>query len=364
MTLNILWFILIAVLWVGYFVLEGFDFGVGALLGIVGRDEKGRRVLINTIGPVWEGNAVWLITAGGATFAAFPEWYASMFSGFYLALVLVLICLIVRAVAFEYRGKGHSDAWRARWDWSILFTSWGLAVLWGVAFGNIVRGVPLDADHEFVGSFFDLLNPFALVMGLTTLLLFLTHGAVYLGLKTTDEVRERARRFAARVGPVAAVVMAISVGWQQAVRGSAASMVVGVIAVLAMFAAVLITRAGRDGWAFLASAVAIAALTAGWFLSLYPDVLPSSIDPAFSLNIENAASSPYTLMLMSWVAVAFVPLILAYGAWSYWVFRKRISVKNIPESPTVLPAALTTALRGEHKEDDATAGRTDRQRDS
>ena len=161
---------------------------------IVGKDEKGRRVLINTIGPIWDGNEVWLITAGGATFAAFPEWYASMFSGFYLALVLILVCLIVRGVAFEYRGKGHSDAWRARWDWSILITSWGLALLWGVAFGNIVRGVPLDADHEYVGSFFDLLNPFALVMGVTTLLLFLTHGAVYLALKTTDEVRARARR--------------------------------------------------------------------------------------------------------------------------------------------------------------------------
>jgi len=280
--LNNLWFVLIAVLWIGYFVLEGFDFGVGALLRIVGKNEKGRRVLINTIGPVWDANEVWLLTAGGATFAAFPEWYASMFSGFYLALVLILVLLIVRGVAFEYRGKGHSDQWRARWDWSILITSWGLALLWGVAFGNVVRGVALDADHEYVGTFLDLLNPFALLMGVTTLLLFLTHGS--------------------------------------------------------MLVAVLVTRADRDGWAFLASAVSTAMLVTSWFASIYPDVFPSTIDPAYSLTIENAASTPYTLTLMSWIALLFVPLILAYQAWSYWIFRKRISTRQIPESPTSVPS--------------------------
>jgi cytochrome d ubiquinol oxidase subunit II len=336
-TLNILWFVLIAVLWIGYFVLEGFDFGVGALLRIVGRDEKGRRVLINTIGPVWDGNEVWLLTAGGATFAAFPEWYATMFSGFYLALVVILICLIVRGVAFEYRGKGHTDVWRARWDWAILITSWLLALLWGVAFGNIVRGVPIDAEHEFTGNFFTLLNPFALVVGVTTLLLFLTHGAIYLALKTTEEVRGRARTFALTVGPIAVVVMAIAVVWQQVIRGNAASMIIGGLAVGALAVAYLLTRAGRDGWAFLLSAVSTALLVVGWFASLYPDVLPSTTDPAFSLTVDNAASTPYTLTLMSWVALAFVPLILAYQAWSYWVFRRRISVKNIPASPTEPP---------------------------
>jgi cytochrome d ubiquinol oxidase subunit II len=337
-SLNVLWFLLIAVLWIGYFVLEGFDFGVGALLRIVGKDEKGRRVLINTIGPVWDANEVWLLTAGGATFAAFPEWYATMFSGFYLALLLILVCLIVRGVAFEYRGKGHSDGWRARWDWSILITSWVLALLWGVAFGNVVRGVPIDAAHEFTGNFFTLLNPFALIMGITTLLLFLTHGAVYLALKTTEEVRGRARKFATTVGPFAVLAMAIAVIWQQFIRGTTLSMIVGAVAVLALVAAYALTRAGRDGWAFMLSAVSTAALVIGWFCSLYPDVLPSTTDPLFSLNIENAASTPYTLTLMSWVALAFVPLILAYQAWSYWVFRKRISVKNIPASPTELPA--------------------------
>ncbi|ACV80068.1 cytochrome d ubiquinol oxidase subunit II [Nakamurella multipartita] len=338
MFLNNLWFVLIAILWIGYFVLEGFDFGVGALLRIVGKDEKGRRVLINTIGPVWDANEVWLLTAGGATFAAFPEWYASMFSGFYLALVLILVLLIVRGVAFEYRGKGHSDTWRARWDLSILVTSWGLALLWGVAFGNVVRGVALNAEHEYVGTFLDLLNPFALLMGLTTLLLFLTHGSVYLALKTTQEVRERAQRLAVRLGPVALVVMAVAVVWQQFIRGTTGSVVLGALAVVAMLAAVLLTRANRDGWAFLASAVSTGMLVTGWFASIYPDVFPSTINPDYSLNIENAASTPYTLTVMSWIALLFVPLILGYQAWSYWIFRKRISTKQIPESPTSVPS--------------------------
>ncbi len=339
MWLNNLWFGLIAILWIGYFVLEGFDFGVGALLRLVGKDEKGRRVLINTVGPVWDGNEVWLLTAGGATFAAFPEWYASMFSGFYLALLVVLVCLIVRGVAFEYRGKGHSDAWRARWDWAMLITSWVLGLLWGVAFGNIVRGVPLDADHEYVGTFFDLLNPFALLMGLCTLSLFLTHGAVYLALKTTADVRARARGVALTVAPAAIVLMALAVGWQQIIRGTAISVTVGVLAVAALLVAYLLTRAERDGWAFLATALSTALLVIGWFASLYPDVLPSTVDPAFSLTVENAASTPYTLTVMSWIALVFVPIVLAYQAWSYWVFRRRISVHHIPESPTTVPVA-------------------------
>lgn len=336
MFLNNLWFVIIAVLWTGYFILEGFDFGVGALLRIVGKDEKGRRVLINTIGPIWDGNEVWVVTAGAFTFAAFPEWYASMFSAFYLALLVILVCLIVRGVAFEYRGKGHSDRWRARWDWAILLTSWGLALLWGVAFGNIVRGIALDADHEYVGTFLDLLNPFALVTGLCTLALFITHGAVYLALKTTQEVRARARSVALSVGIAAALLMAVSVGWQQYLRGSTWSMVLGVLAVLALLTALGMTRAGRDGWAFAASALATASLVAGWFASLYPNVLPA-LDPAFSLTIVNAASTPYTLTLMSWIALVFSPVILGYQAWSYWVFRKRISVRHIPESPTQVP---------------------------
>jgi len=200
MELSTVWFILIAVLWTGYFFLEGFDFGVGILLPVVGRDEPGRRVVINTIGPVWDGNEVWLLTAGGATFAAFPEWYATLFSGFYLALLLILVALIVRGVAFEYRGKREDAAWRRRWDAAIVFGSAVPALLWGVAFGNIVRGVPIGEGFTYTGGFLDLLNPYALLGGLVTFMLFTTHGAAYLALKTTGEVRERARALAPRVG--------------------------------------------------------------------------------------------------------------------------------------------------------------------
>ena len=338
MWLNVFWFLIIAFLWVGYFVLEGFDFGVGALLRLVGRDEKGRRVLINTIGPIWDGNEVWLITAGAFTFAAFPEWYASMFSGFYLALLVILVCLIARGVAFEYRGKGHSDRWRARWDLVILITSWLLALLWGVAFGNIVRGVPLNADHQYVGTFFDLLNPFALLMGLTTLGLFLTHGSVFLALKTTAQIRDRARGFALRLGPFVVLLLAAVVIWQRTFRGNVFSVGLGALAVVALVVALVITRTGRDGWAFIASIVATGALTSGWFAAMYPDVLPSNLNETWSLTIDNASSTPYTLTVMTWVALAFAPFVLAYQAWSYWVFRRRISAKQIPESPTSVPA--------------------------
>jgi cytochrome d ubiquinol oxidase subunit II len=334
MWLNQLWFVLIAVLWIGYFVLEGFDFGVGALLRIVGRDERGRRVLINTIGPVWDGNEVWLLTAGGATFAAFPEWYATLFSGFYLPLLIILVCLIVRGVAFEYRGKGDSDKWRRNWDLAILVSSWLPALLWGVAFGNIVRGVPLDAGHNFTGNLFTLLNPFSLMMGATTLLLFLTHGAIYLALKTTDEVRARARSVAVRAGGAAVAVMLVTLSWEQGIRGSAVSAVVAALAVIALAGAWWLTRRGREGWAFLASAVSTLLLVVGWFAALHPAVMPSTTDPTGTLTLTNAASGHYTLVVMSWVALALVPFVVAYQAWSYWVFRRRISTRQMPSSPT------------------------------
>jgi cytochrome d ubiquinol oxidase subunit II len=336
--LHDVWFALIAVLWVGYFTLEGFDFGVGMLLPVLAEDDRERRVMINTIGPVWDGNEVWVISAGAFTFAAFPEWYASMFSGFYLALLVILVCLIGRGVAFEYRGKGHSDRWRARWDMVILIASWLLALLWGVAFGNIVRGVPLNADHQYVGTFFDLLNPFALLMGLTTLGLFLTHGSVFLALKTTAQIRDRARGFALRLGPFVVLLLAAVVIWQRTFRGNVFSVGLGALAVVALVVALVITRTGRDGWAFIASIVATGALTSGWFAAMYPDVLPSNLNETWSLTIDNASSTPYTLTVMTWVALAFAPFVLAYQAWSYWVFRRRISAKQIPESPTSVPA--------------------------
>ena len=332
MELTDVWFLLIAVLWTGYFVLDGFDFGVGMLLPVLGRTEKERRVLINTIGPVWDGNEVWVLVAGGATFAAFPEWYATLFSGFYLPLLLILVALIIRGVAFEYRGKIDEDRWRARWDIAIVVGSAVPALLWGVAFANIVRGVPIDADFEYTGGFFNLLNPYALLGGLVTLSLFLLHGAVFLALKTTGDVRERANALAGRVGLVAVVLAATFLLWTQVQHGGAASAATAVLAAVALIGALLANRAGREGWAFLATAVTIAGAVATLFLALYPDVMPSSTNPAFSLTTENASSTPYTLRIMTWVAVVFTPVVIAYQSWTYWVFRRRIGVEHIPEA--------------------------------
>ena len=335
MELTTVWFILIAVLWVGYFVLEGFDFGVGILLPVLGRDDRERRVLINTIGPVWDGNEVWLIVAGGATFAAFPEWYATLFSGFYLPLLLILAALIVRGVAFEFRGKRDEAKWRAWWDRAIFWGSLVPAVLWGVAFGNIVRGVPIDADLEFTGDLLDLLNPYALLGGLTTLTLFVTHGAVFLALKTRGDVRARANRLATQVGLVAAAVAVAFLVWTLASYLDGADVVIVSIAAAAALAwGLLANRMGREGWAFLASAVAIGLAVIALFTGLFPEVMPSSTDPAYSLTIHNASSSPYTLEIMTWVAAFFTPIVLGYQAWSYWVFRRRIGVESIPEAPT------------------------------
>ncbi len=330
MELATFWFILIGVLWTGYFFLEGFDFGVGMLLHPLGRTEVDRRVLVNTIGPVWDGNEVWLLTAGGATFAAFPNWYASLFSGFYLALFLILVALILRGVAFEYRGKVDSVTWRRRWDLAIAFGSWVPAVLWGVAFANIVAGVPIDVDGNFTGTLFTLLNPFGLLGGVTTASLFLLHGAHFVALKTEGDIQERAEALARRIAPVTIVAGATFLIWNQLERGEPWTWLPVGLAAVALLAAVGANRAGRDGWAFLATGVAIAAAVVALFGGLYPDVLPSSTDPAFNLTVDNASSTPYTLRVMTWVAVIMTPVVLAYQAWSYWVFRQRIGSRHIP----------------------------------
>ena len=332
MELTTVWFCLIAVLWIGYFALEGFDFGVGMLLPVLGREERERRVLINTIGPVWDGNEVWVLVAGGATFAAFPEWYATLFSGFYLPLLLILVALIVRGVAFEYRAKRDDPTWRARWDLAIFWGSLLPAVLWGVAFGNIVRGVPIDADLEYVGGFFNLLNPYALLGGLTTLLLFLTHGAMYVGLKTDGPIRREARALATRLGLVAALVAVLFLVWTQVDTGSVASGVLFVLAALALLAGVAAAGAAREGWAFLGTFVTIVLAVAGLFVALFPDVMPTSLADGTSLTTTNAAATTYTLKIMTGVAVVFTPIVLVYQGWTYWVFRKRISVHHIPEA--------------------------------
>ena len=330
MELTTVWFALIAILWAGYFLLEGFDFGVGILLPVLARDNRERRLLINTIGPVWDGNEVWLLVAGGATFAAFPEWYATLFSGFYLPLLLILVALILRGVAFEYRGKRDDDTWRRRWDLCIIGGSLVPAVLWGVAFGNIVRGVRLDADHEYVGGFFDLLNPYALLGGLTTLVLFSLHGAVFLALKTGGEMRERAARLAARLALPAIAVAAAFLLWTGLAHHDAIGIVLSLGAALALIGAALATRVRREGWAFLATGATIVLAVFALFVTLFPDVMPSSITAANSLTVDNASSTPYTLKVMTWVAVAFTPIVLIYQGWTYWVFRKRLTVEHIP----------------------------------
>jgi cytochrome bd ubiquinol oxidase subunit II len=331
--LTDIWFSLIAVLWIGYFVLEGFDFGVGMLLPVLGRDEPRRAAMMGTIGPVWDGNEVWLLVAGGATFAAFPAWYASLFSGFYLPLLIILVALIARGIAVEYRGKVDDARWRRRWDVAIVAGSAVPALLWGVAFGNIVRGVDMDADGVVGSTLFDLLNPYALLGGLTTLTVFATHGAVFVALKTDGDLRVSAARLATRLGVVAAAVAVGFLAWTQAAHGDVVTAVPALLAAAVLVGGLLAARAGREGWAFIGTAAAIALTTTTLFVALYPNVLPSTTDPAFSLTTVSAASSSYTLGIMTWVAVVLTPVVLAYQSWSFWVFRRRISVTPSPSVP-------------------------------
>jgi len=336
--LSDLWFIAIAVLWAGYFVLEGFDFGVGILLPVLGHGDAGRRVMINTIGPVWDGNEVWLLTAGGATFAAFPAWYASMFSAFYLPLLIVLIALILRGVGFEFRGKRDSARWRLGWDSALFVGSLVPAILWGLAFGNVLRGIPMNAAHDYAGNFFTLLNPYALLGGLTTLALFTLHGAVFLALRTTGDLRSRANALAWKLGAAAAAVGGGFLAWTEASHRApgqtgttgAASAALAAAAAAALIIAVLASRAGREGIAFACNAAAIAAATGALFTALYPRVLPSSLIAAGTLTTANASSTAKTLAVMTVVAAIFLPFVLLYQGWTYWVFRRRIGAGPVP----------------------------------
>ncbi|MEN2420591.1 cytochrome d ubiquinol oxidase subunit II [Streptomyces rimosus] len=332
MELHDIWFILIAVLWTGYFFLEGFDFGIGVLTKLLARDRRERRVLINTIGPVWDGNEVWLLSAGGATFAAFPEWYATLFSGFYLPLLLILVCLIVRGVAFEYRVKRDEERWQRNWEHAIFWCSLLPAFLWGVAFGNIVHGVQIDAHKEYVGSVLDLLNPYALLGGLVTLSLFTFHGAVFASLKTLGDIRERARRTATVLGLITAVLAVGFLGWTQLDKGDTSSLVAMIVAMLALVAGLVMNRLGREGWSFAFSGVTIVAAVAMLFLTLFPNVMPSSLNDSWSLTVSNASSSAYTLKIMTWCAGIATPVVMLYQGWTYWVFRKRIGTQHIADA--------------------------------
>ena len=332
MELTTFWFCLIGVLWVGYLVLEGFDFGVGMLLPILGRNDIERRVLINTIGPVWDGNEVWLLVAGGATFAAFPEWYATLFSGFYLALLLILVALILRGVAFEYRGKIDDPVWRRRWDVAIVVGSALPALLWGVAFANIVAGVPINAEKQFTGTLLTLLNPYGLLGGLTTLSLFALHGALFLGLRTTGDLRLRSIALAARLsGPTVVIAGAFAV-WTQLAHGSTWTWAAVLVAAAGLVLASRAAYQGRELAGFALTSVVIVAAVVLIFGSLFPDVMPSSTDPAFSLTVHSASSTHYTLVVMTWVAAIFTPIVLGYQTWSYWVFRQRLGIADIPVS--------------------------------
>ncbi|WP_295012981.1 cytochrome d ubiquinol oxidase subunit II [uncultured Microbacterium sp.] len=338
MDLATLWFWIVALFFVGYFVLDGFDFGVGMSLPFLGKDEVSRRQVINTIGPIWDLNETWVIVAGACLFASFPEWYASLFSGFYLPLLLILLALILRGVSFEYRHQRDDPRWKRRFDAMIVIGSAVPALLWGVAFGNIVQGVALDERHVFRGTVFDLLNPYGLLVGVTTLLLFFLHGVHFVALKTDGPVHEGARRLARRTAIPTIVVAAATVVWTIAIAAGRPSLLAGVIlfgavAAVALIASALLSRRGRDGWAFATGVVVILSAVLMLFSALFPNVLPSTIDAANSLTIQNASSTPYTLQIMSWTALVAMPLVLAYQAWTYWVFRKRVRRSTIEAAP-------------------------------
>jgi len=328
--LNTIWFVLVAVLFTGFFFLEGFDYGVGILLPFVAKNDKERRMVINTIGPHWDGNEVWLLTAGGAIFAAFPNWYATLFSGFYLALFLILVALILRGVAFEFRSKDDNLLWRKTWDFALFFGSLLPALLWGVAFANIVRGVPIDENMTFTGNLLTLLNPFSLLGGLVTLSLFTLHGGLFLSMKTTGIILERVQATVRRIWLPVVVLVLLFVGFSfietdlfvgfNIVQG------IGLLAaVVALLAAGWMIRQHQYGYGFIGTGVTIVGVVMLLFGGLFPRVMPSSLGEQFDLTIYNASSSPYTLQVMTFVALIFVPLVLLYQGWTYWVFRKRIT---------------------------------------
>ena len=335
MQLNEILFLIVGFLFIGYFVLDGFDFGVGMSLPFLGKDDTDRRVLINTIGPVWDLNETWVLVAGASLFAAFPEWYASLFSGFYLPLMLILLALIARGVAFEYRGKGKTIGanevkWKAAFDWMIVVGSALPALLWGVAFANIVQGVPLNEQHIYVGTIFTLLNPYGLLGGLVTLTLFWTHGLIFITLKTEGDIQVRARALATKVGIATTVLAAGFLVWTLIAHYSVLGFILSAIAAVSLIAGLIANFAKREGLSFALLVLTIMTAVGSLFSALFPNVFPSTIDPAFSLTIDNARSSDYTLGVMTWVAVIMIPLILLYQGWTYWVFRNRISRKSIP----------------------------------
>jgi cytochrome d ubiquinol oxidase subunit II len=338
MGLQIFWFIVIAFFWTGFFILEGFDLGVGALHGVVGKTDLERRVAINSIGPYWDGNEVWLIVAGAGMFAAFPSWYATMFSALYLAVMLIILALIARGVSFEYRGKVNSPRWRATWDWSLTIGSALLPVLLGVALGDLLVGLPINQNGDFTGSFLDILQPYGLWVGITLLALTLAHGAMFLSLKTTGSVQERAQRLAAPLSWIAVPAVLGFAIWTHLQSGHGfLPGPIEVSAVLLVIGAAWAVRDGHPGWGFTATTAAIATTVIAMFVRLYPNVMVSSTNSAYNLTVKNSASSHYALTVMTVVAVIFTPLVLAYQGWSYHVFRGRIKTPAVQPAPAAEP---------------------------
>jgi cytochrome d ubiquinol oxidase subunit II len=328
------WFVVITMLWLGFFVLEGFDFGVGILHGVVGRDEAGRRAVINTIGPLWDGNEVWLVVAAAAMFAAFPGWYATMLSGFYPVVVVLLVALIVRGVSFEYRGKRQAARWRRAWGVLLAAGSAAAPLLLGLALGDLLHGVPVNASQEYTGSLADLLQPYGVFTGITLAGLCVLHGATFLALKTTGDLRARAGRLARRVAPVTGLVVLAFVSWTHAGAGKGALLnPVELATALAVIAAVWLVYSRTEGWAFAATTVTMAGCVLSIFVDLYPRVMVSSTSPAFSLTVHNTASGAYSLTAMTVVVVIFLPFVLVYQAWSYYVFRRRVRAQEFQASP-------------------------------
>jgi cytochrome d ubiquinol oxidase subunit II len=348
MTLADFWFILIAVLWTGFFVLEGFDLGVGMLHGIVGRDEAGRRMVINTIGPLWDGNEVWLIVAGAAIFAAFPGWYATMFAGFYLALVLLLAALIARGTSFEFRRKRDSAQWRRMWDGLLTGGSLLVPLLIGIALGDLLDGLPIDKAQNYTGSFWDLLQPYGIYTGITLVALCALHGAAFITLKTTGEVTARAARVGARSGPVVALIVIGWAVWTHVVAGKGFwpnPVEIGIV--IAVIAAVWLAHDRHQGWSFACTAITIGLAMVTLFTDLYPNVMKSTTNSAYNLTIANTASPSYTLKLMSIVAVILLPVVLAYTAWNYYVFRRRLIASDF-QPPQVGLAGSPAAEAASH----------------
>jgi cytochrome bd ubiquinol oxidase subunit II len=340
--LHTIWFVIIAIFWVGFFVLEGFDFGVGMLHTIVSKTDIERRVALNTIGPFWDGNEVWLVVAGAGTFAAFPGWYATMFSALYLALLLTLAALIARGVAFEFKGKSENPRWQRTWQSCTTFGSLLIPLLLGIGLGDLLVGLPIDKNHEFTGNFFNLLTPYGLWTGLTLVGLCLLHGATFLKLKTTDHVRERASTLARPLGWAAIALVIGHMIWTRVIAGGAdVPEPVQILAVIAViFAARLAVSKEHDGGAFAASATAIAATVGSIFIDLYPNVMISSTNAAYNLTVSNSASGSYALKVMTVAAVLFFPLVLLYQGWSYHVFRARVKTPSAQaDRPAPEPAA-------------------------